>query len=387
MKSLGQDASLLPVTLSDEGVLSVEDEPIGTVAAFRFSVDHQASHTDRKMLLAAGEKAMPRILSARVDTLVAAELAGVTLERGGIWWEGQQIAALEAGASAASAKLVPDRQIAQLPDGARAVLTAALENWLAGQLAALVPLAKLEEASRDPEAGSEARALLLCLIAGHGHVTRETAGLEHLPKETRPFLRRIGVTFGALDIFAAALLKPAPRRLLHALGADKRPLNSAMIPVIEGSRHLPSGYRHAGTQAVRIDIAEKIFRAAHEARGKSARRKFILNPALAISTGLTPGSYARLLGQAGFRSTPARALAQGAFGPPAPDQWEWRPSRGNDPRRNHTSAAAKPGKNQHGGSRKHASQPRSAPPPASRPVPKPAPNPNSAFAGLADLLR
>ena len=381
MKSLGQDASLLPVNLSDDGILSVEDEPIGTVAGLRFSVDHQASHADRKMLLAAGEKAMPRILSAKVDALVTAKMAGITLHKGGIWWEGQQIAALEGGTSVAlswaSPRLIPDHQLTLLPDAARAKLSQALESWLANQMAPLAPLAKLEEASRNPEAGSEARALLLSLIAGHGHMTREAAGLEHLPKETRPFLRRLGVTFGALDIFAAALLKPAPRQLLHELGGDTRPLNPAMIPVIEGGPHLPSGYRHAGKQAVRIDIAEKIFRAAHDARGKVARRKFILNPALGISTGLTPDSYIRLLGQAGFRNTPGRALAVGAFGPPAPDQWEWRPSRNKAPRRPQTRTDAKTGH------KKPAQRTTAAP----RPAPKTAPNPNSAFAGLADLLR
>jgi ATP-dependent RNA helicase SUPV3L1/SUV3 len=258
-----------------------------------------------------------------------------------------------------------------------------LENWLASQMASLAPLAKLEEASRDPEAGSEARALLLSLIEGHGHVTRETAGLEHLPKETRPFLRRLGVTFGALDIFAAALLKPAPRQLLHGLGADTRPLNPAMIPVIEGGSKLPSGYRRAGKQAVRIDIAEKIFRAAHDARGKSSRRKFILNPALAISTGLTPDSYHRLLGEAGFRRTAGRVLPEAAFGPPAPDQWEWRPSRGKITR----PAAAK--SSDRSGKRPEKTKAKTKAKTARRPAPaaKPAPNPGSAFAGLADLLR
>lgn len=379
MKSLGQDASLLPVSLSDEGVLSVEDEPIGTVAGFRFSVDHEASHSDRKMLLAAGEKAMPRILSAKVDTLIAAKMAGLSLDKGGIWWEGQQIALLEAGSSPATPRLLPDRQLSVLPDTAKATLTEALESWLAGQMSALGPLAKLDEASRDPEAGSEARALLLSLIDGHGHVTREMAGLEHLPKETRPFLRRLGVTFGALDIFAAALLKPAPRQLLHGLGADKRALNPAMIPVIEGAKHLPSGYRHAGKQAVRIDIAEKIFRAAHDARGRSARRKFILNPALAISTGLTPDNYYRLLGQAGFRRTAGRPLAEGAFGPPAPDQWDWRPSRNKTAHPVPEKTRDKAGKRPDAHKKKPSSR--------SGPAPEPKPNPGNAFAGLADLLR
>lgn len=387
MKSMGQDASLLPVNLSEDGVLSVEDEPIGTVAGFRFSVDHEANHSDRKMLLAAGEKAMPRILSAKVDALIAADLAGVSLDKGGMWWEGQQIATLEAGFSAATPKMVPDRQLTLLPEAARTKMIEALEAWLAKQVAPLAPLAKLEAASREPEAGSEARALLLALIANHGHVARESAGLEHLPKEMRPFLRRLGVTFGALDVFAAALLKPAPRQLLHRLGSDQRPLNSGMIPVIEGSRHLPSGYRHAGKQAVRIDIAEKIFRAAHEARGKAARRKFILNPALAISTGLTPDSYARLLGQAGFRSTQGRALAEGALGPPAPAQWEWRPSRNKTGGRPPGKAGAKTGKGSSGKGEKPGKRASKRPDKRPAAAPKPVPNPNGAFAGLADLLR
>lgn len=392
MKSMGQDASLLAVSLSDEGVLSVEDEAIGKVAGFRFTVDHGASHADRKMLLAAGEKAMPRILSDKVDALIAADMAGVALDNGAIWWEGQQIAALSAGPSAASARLVPDRQLTQLPDGARAKLIAALEAWLAGQMAPLAPLAKLEEASRDPEAGSEARALLLSLIASHGHMTRQAAGLEHLPKETRPFLRRIGVTFGALDIFAATLLKPSPRQLLSMLGVDPRPLNPAMIPVIESAGPLPSGYRHAGKQAIRIDIAEKIIRTAHDARGKSSRRKFTLDPALAVSTGLTPDSYVHLLGQAAFRRNPGKALAEGALGPPAPDQWEWQPSRSKTARRPQGSSAARPGKNPRNADAKTSGRTgaptkRPANTAPAKPAAKPEPNPNSAFAGLADLLR
>ena len=326
MKTLGQDASLLPVTLSDEGTMLVEDEPIGKITAFRFAVDHEASHTDRKMLLAAGEKSLPRILTQRADSLIEAGFAGVSIDEGSLWWEGERIAQLELAAGSATPRILPARELNVLADATKARLVGALEEWLASKTAALEPMAKLEEASRDPAAGSEARALLIALLAGHGHVTREQAGLEHLPKETRPFLRRLGVTFGALDIFAPALLKPAPRQMLHALGRDRRPVHSAMVPVIAGTGQLPSGYRPAGEQAVRIDIAEKLFRAAHDARGRSGRRKFAIDPSLAISTGLTPDSYRRLMGVAGFRQLSARPLAEGAFGPPAPDMWEWRPA-------------------------------------------------------------
>ena len=327
MKSLGQDPAMLAVTLADGGALCVEDEPIGSVRGFRFTVDPSANLADRKMLLSAGEKALPRILGEKASRLASEGLDTLSLNKGAIWWEGQKIATLDLGNNPARAKPVLARDLDALKETDRAELLATLETWLAGQIEPIAVLGKMEDATRDADAGSEARALLLTLIAGHGFVTREKAGLQHLPKEMRPFLRRLGVTFGALDIFAPALLKPAPRKVLHAIGVDRRPVNEAMIPVIEGSGRLPSGYRPAGKQAVRIDVAEKILRAMHEARSKSRSKRFFADPALAISTGLTPDSFKRLLGAAGFRLYPAKPLTEGAFGPLALDSCEWRPSR------------------------------------------------------------
>ncbi|HEX8645058.1 MAG TPA: helicase, partial [Allosphingosinicella sp.] len=163
--------------------------------------------------------------------------------------------------------------------------------------------------------------------AGHGSVAREKAGIEHLPRELRPFLRRLGVTFGALDVFAPALLKPAARGALHAAGIDRRPLAPAMPSVLAGRSGLPTGYRLAGPQAIRVDLAEKLVRAAHEARTRAGARQFALDPALALSTGLTRESWERVLAAAGFRVSRARALPKEALGPPAPDRWSWRPAR------------------------------------------------------------
>ena len=53
----------------------------------------------------------------------------------------------------------------------------------------------------------------------------------------------------------------------------------------------------------------------------------MLDLALPISIGLEEGNISRLLGTAGFRVQKARPLAEGQFGPPRPDRWEWRPSR------------------------------------------------------------
>ncbi|MBY6127324.1 helicase [Qipengyuania aquimaris] len=356
MKSLGQDASMLPITLAEDGTLLVEDEALGKVEGFHFEVDPAANHADRKMLLAAAEKSLPRILGERAEALAASDMADVELSRGAIRWNGQMLAKLAPREGQVKPALEPSREISALPDNARKTLLDALDAWLDKQLEPLEPLRKMHVASANPEAGSQARALLLNLIAGHGFVTREKAGIEHLPKEMRPFLRKIGVTFGALDIFAPLLLKPAPRQLLSALGTDRRPLQEAMLPVIPDAKKLPAGYRHAGTQAIRLDLAEKIFRAAHEARSKAGKsRKFTLDLSLPISIGLEEKNAERLLGQAGFRVQRAKPLSEGAFGPPRPDSWEWRPSRRKQQR--------------------------------GKPRTEQKPREGSAFAGLADLIK
>ncbi|MFA9201585.1 MAG: hypothetical protein ACEQR8_10465, partial [Cypionkella sp.] len=326
MKSVGLDPALLPVALADDGVVTVEGEPIGHLEAFRFVVDHRASHADRRMLLAAAERALPRLLGERARRLAAAP-AQLTLHEGTVCWNGTALATLERAAASDRFKLAPTRELAALPEADRRALLTAIETWLTPRLAPLAPLVTLEAAARDPAAGSEARALLLALVGGHGVIPRDKAGIEHLPRELRPFLRRLGVVIGALDVFAPALLKPAARRALHDSGIDLRPLAAAMPPVIVAARRLPAGYRPAGSQAVRVDIGDKLVRAAHEARAKAGGRHFALDPALAVSTGLRAESWARLLGAAGFRVQRAHPLGAGMHGPPAPDRWSWRPAR------------------------------------------------------------
>jgi len=346
MKSLGQDASALPVTLEPDGHLTVEGESIGRLESFRFHVDPSAGVADRRMLLAAGEKALPALLAERAEWLLTQGVAELEISGGAIRWQGRALAEINfpghpGSGNFGTPRLTLTRDLALVPETAKAKLEAGLSAWLDKQLEPLEPLRKLAEAARDPEAGSQARALVITLIEARGVISREDAGLENLPKEMRPYLRKLGVTFGALDIFDAPLLKPAPRRLLHALGLDKRAVQEAMLPVLaEGSwakGRLPAGYRYAGSQAIRVDLAEKIFRAAFEARGtvlaahpKERNRPFRLDLALAVSVGLESENARRLLGSAGFRCERARPLAEGASGPPAPDRWYWRPRRPGD---------------------------------------------------------
>ncbi|MEO0419218.1 MAG: helicase-related protein [Pseudomonadota bacterium] len=270
MKSLGQNPDALPVNLEEDGRVTVEGEVIGRLDGFRFAVDPDATVADRKMLLAAGEKAMPGILSQRAELLLTdVGLEQLEITRGAIQWQGRTLADITLPDDFGTPRLTLAREISMLPDGPRAKLEEGLTAWLTAKLEPLAPLRKLAEAARDPQAGSQARALLITLIDARGVVSREKAGLEHLPKEMRPFLRKLGVTFGALDIFARDLLKPAPRQLLHALALDTRPLEPAMRSVLSDTKALPAGYRPAGSQAIRVDLAEKILRAAFDTRAKA----------------------------------------------------------------------------------------------------------------------
>lgn len=332
LRSMGRDGGLLPVRLTQANEVLVEDEIIGKLEGFHFKADPGANHMDHKMLLAAGERAVPKLLIEKADALAKDGLDEIVIERGALKWEGEVLAKLDKAAAQFPPRLLPAAALDSVPEPARGRLLDAMEGWLAGKLAPLEPLAKIMEAARDPQLGSEARAILIKLVAGAGYVARKSAGLEHLPKELRPFLRRLGVHFGALDIYAPALLKPAARQLLHDLALDGRRLEPAMQPVAEGRGKLPSGYRPAGDQTIRVDIADKLIRAAHEARVKQQEQhggkgRFFLDSALAISTGLTSRSFERLLGAAGFHQHAVPALAEGAHGPPTPDRWSWRPHR------------------------------------------------------------
>jgi ATP-dependent RNA helicase SUPV3L1/SUV3 len=349
MRTMGKDASLLRVKLDESGRVLVEDQPIGHLDGFRFVVDAEASHEDRKLMLAAAEKHLPQLLATKAQALVKDELGELAVAHGEVRRDGHPLARLERGKTPSRPRLALGKELGVLDPLHKARLTEALALWLEGELVPLAPLRAIEDAALSPEAGSEVRALLLTLAGGHGAIARETAGLAHVPKERRPLLRRLGVTIGALDVFVPALLKPAPRRLLHAIGADPRPLREAMEAVIEGGGgRLPAGYRRAGSQAIRVDMAEKLFRAAHEQRVRAAGRGFQVDAALATSMGLTPENFRQLMRDAGFRPGQVRALREGAFGPPAPVWWSWRaprkdrkaPERGTEPAREGSAFAA-----------------------------------------------
>jgi len=136
----------------------------------------------------------------------------------------------------------------------------------------------------------------------------------------RKRLRAAGVTIGALDLFDPRLLKPEPARwrrmLLAARGitiSAPPPAGPTVLPRQAPGAQLQHGYRPLGSQAVRVDLAERIARAVHDAR--DGHRPFAPDPALATSIGMTPDTLARLMAALGFRA------ARPEDGQP---RWAWR---------------------------------------------------------------
>jgi ATP-dependent RNA helicase SUPV3L1/SUV3 len=340
MKTLGPDAALLPVRIEDGGEnegdgdsfvgdVFVEDAHIGQLSGFRFNVDPGARAGDRKLLLAAAEKHLPGVLADRARWLaeqIAGDSARIDIADGAIRWHNQPLTRLKPGRPL-SPGLVREAVLDSIPEDARGVLVAALESWLARRLAVLGPLRRLEEASRAREGGAELRALLIRLVEAGGVLSREGSGLDRLDRDQRTALARLGVTVGALDLFVAPMLRPAAQRVWGELRGN-RPASEAMAPVLAASaRGAAHGYRVLGRQQVRVDVAEKLLREAHRARGQGGGRPFVLDPAHAVSTGLTTASYARLLQLGGFRPLMPKPLAAGAHGPVRPPLWRWQPPR------------------------------------------------------------
>ena len=335
MKKLGPDAALMPVALVDGDEVEVDGEAIGHLVGFRFQVDPLCRLADRKLLLAAAERHLPVLLTKRAEALLT-ELAGdaprLAFDGSRLLWDNDEIARLESGRSLLAPRLKLDAALDGLGAEQQKRLAAALSDWLDRALAPLDPLRLVEAAASDPASGPELRALLIRLTEAGGLIDRTASGIEGLTTERRTTLRTLGARIGALDIYVPAMLKPAPlqawRTLQAARGVPVPPPVPHMPPVVglPESGTVPPGYRQLGRQALRIDVADKLIRLAHERRDASRKKRdFVLDPALAISTGLTTDTYARLLRLAGFMARITAPLGAGVFGPPVPPQWSWQP--------------------------------------------------------------
>jgi ATP-dependent RNA helicase SUPV3L1/SUV3 len=156
------------------------------------------------------------------------------------------------------------------------------------------------------------RALLAMLVDEGGIAPREAVAgaLAALDRDQRRAVTRLGIRIGALDLFMPAVLKPEAIRWRAALRAasfgekmpDLPPDSSVVLPTPPDRSLLTRlGFRAAGPQMIRVDMAERIAARAHEAR--AAKTGEAIDPALVTSLGLQPATVARLMRDIGFHPT------------------------------------------------------------------------------------
>ncbi|TKD51258.1 helicase-related protein [Sphingomonas baiyangensis] len=332
LRKIGADASHLPVTIGEGGEVLVEEHVLGRIDGFSFTVSPDATADDKRLLIAAAEKRLGGEFARRAAALVAADDRALALagDAGGapvIHWAGGSVARIEAGPAISRPRVRLDRALGVLDKATRTAVAARLDRWIATQTARHAPvLARLDTAARDPVAPPPLRAVAAAIADAGGIVPRDVVAqpLDALDPGARRWLRQAGVVVGTLDLFDPRLLKPAAQRWRAALCAA-RSVDATATPPPDGATVLPArapeatlanGFRRIGVQAVRVDLVERIARAAHDAR--KGRAPFIPDLALATSIGIGPDSFARLMAQLGFR--PDRA-------PEGPPRWAWRGRR------------------------------------------------------------
>ena len=387
LRDIGQSAANLPVEIEPDGTVCVDGETIGRLDGFRFSVDPATRHQDRKMLLAAAERRLGRILRVKADELLGAPDTDFALmdEAGqtpGIGWKGDAVATLHGGATLLTPEIRLDRALLALGQDVQKQVATRLAAWMDAQKEKhLLPLTKMVASASEPEVPAVVRAVFAQLADAGGVIARTDldSALGHLDKDQRHLLRRAGIDIGVLDIYHPGLLKPGAARwravlLAARLGKPCLPLPGpglTLIPAGEKPEQMGAriaGFRGFGEQMLRIDMAERMARTAHEAIAKN--EAFTAQSPQIVSLGLSEDAFQQLMRLAGFRAV--EAPAEG--GP----NWAF---RGRQKARTHQQQASheKRGAPAQG-------KPRNDRGPRPAASSGPAPTGNNAFAGLAELL-
>ena len=108
------------VAVDPDGTVAVEGEAIGTLDGFAFAADPSARAGEKRMLLAAAERHLPREFARRCAALVAAPDADFALAFDGvapprILWRGVRVGKLTAGRDALHPRVETDRALEVVP--------------------------------------------------------------------------------------------------------------------------------------------------------------------------------------------------------------------------------------------------------------------------------
>ncbi|MBB6124758.1 helicase-related protein [Sphingobium subterraneum] len=335
LRDIGQKGHELPVDVEPHGDVMVDGEIIGRLDGFRFFVDPRARGHDRKMLLAAAERRLGKMLTVRAEELIAAPDADFALDatpgaNPRILWKDVEAAVLLAGPTLITPEIRVDKALVALGQDMQKRVTERLTRWMATQRERhLLPLAKMMEQAGLPETPAVVRAFFIQLADAGGIMARTDldASLALLDKDQRQIVRRAGVTIGVLDIYHPGLLKPGAALWRMALLSARRgkpmlplPPAGAVVLKLEGREDQMgarlAGFRGFADTQMRIDMVERVARGAHEAIAKNERYD-IASP-LIVSLGITEPVFLALMRSAGFRAVEPRGEAVVDVAPEAP---------------------------------------------------------------------
>lgn len=280
----------ISAVIEDNGDILVAEEYMGKLNGLQIERDPRLQGAPAGTARAAVEKVASQTLRQRAqDICASADDAFSLSETGGIIWKQAVIAQLQLQLddkdTANLAYLLPQARL--LADEAlngepRQLVETRVTQWLRQKLAAdLGPLFDLHQA-KDLE--GLARGLAFQLVEHKGNIARAdiTDLLTRIDQPLRGSLRKLGVRFGAYNVFLPALLKPAPARLLAlialletqkgdvqtealqtTLQSALRTLPAAGLTSVKRAELAPVIYRAAGfyttkSRVIRLDMLERL---------------------------------------------------------------------------------------------------------------------------------
>lgn len=326
MRGAGKDSALLPVVVDEDNRVLVDGEDIGRLDGFTFRVDAKVRADDYKLFQAAAQRHLAALLRQKAREVKMADDSEFSMAADGdrrpaIYFRGDLLGHLVRGKSLLTPSFRPVRAVGGLEGDALRDVTTRAESWIEAQLERHVGgIVALHKLSQEEGIDGNVRALAVQLAESGGIAGRPylADALAALPKEARGAARKNGIVFGALDIFHHAALKPGAAKWRAALfsARDDRPMPD--LPP-ESAVHLKewqfasaadcrnAGYRRAGDEHLRIDLAERVIKKAHEARGEA--QSFAMDMSFVTSLGLGEEGLLALMQQAGFKKTAAPAVS------------------------------------------------------------------------------
>ncbi len=314
LRRLKQKETLV-AEVNDKGEVTVEGEFAGRLDGFRFRQDGTSSPDAAKMLARAAYEALKPEFSLRADRFYNAPDTEMDFtEQGGLMWGTTAVGKLVKGTEPMKPQVEAFVDEEAETDVAEKVKRR-LQHFIDRKVAALFePLLAM---SRDETLTGLARGFAFRLVEGMGIIPRETIANEvkELDQDARGMLRKHGVRFGQYTIFQQALLKPAPTRLRLVLSSlweglqefpESPPPGLVTIPYIAEVPTLAytlSGYRPAGSRAIRIDMLERL---ADILRTQDTRGGFEANPDMLSITGMTLEQFADLMQGLGYKPEKAK---------------------------------------------------------------------------------